>query len=203
MLQKNILPPSSKWQWVSGGCPCVAVANTLKPSYTTSISGTLSSTTSLHHPHAPIHTPWSRKQCVPSKCQNKQSTLHSTNTQKMTTWNHDLHNCHENPKSYNKFTRTSEDVHSSKRPAMYRSFGPFHPPSSLQSHDRVARSSTQTCIMTVPSIWEEVDRNIKLQLLLLSAYLVWYTQLPSWSNVLFGRLKAAQPIKKLCRLLRK
>lgn len=41
-----------------------------------------------------------------------------------------LNNCHENPKTYhNHFTLTSEDVHSSKRPAMYRSCGPLHPPS--------------------------------------------------------------------------
>jgi hypothetical protein len=44
------------------------------------------------------------------------------------------------------YTQTSEDVHTSNRPAIYTSFGPVHPAPSLQSHDHVEGSSIRTCI---------------------------------------------------------
>lgn len=98
-------------------------------------------------PHGPIHWPESWKHSVPSKCQNKPAHYMVQIPKRWPQMNHDLHNnWHENPKTY-KFTHTSEDVHSSKRPAIYISFGPFQPLSSLQSHDHVAGSSTRTCIM--------------------------------------------------------
>jgi hypothetical protein len=171
MLWKNILPPSSGRQLVQ------ADANMLQWSIPSNDPAQLAH---CLPPHGSVNSSSSWRQSVTSKCQNKPAHYMVQIPKRWPYLNHNLHNkWHENPKTYNnKFTPTSDDVHSSKRPAIYISFGPFQPLSSLQSHDHVAGSSTRTCITTESSIWEDEDnKNMKTAATSLPSYKVGSTKL--------------------------
>jgi hypothetical protein len=149
----------------------------------------------LHNWHIVFHhmsnsLTWKLEALCSHEMSKQTSTLQGTNTQKMTLYEPRFaYQLTWKPQNIqNKFTHTSEDVHSSKRPAIYISFGPFQPLSSLQSHDHVAGSSTQTCIMI------ESIKTGATSLLCLSG---WSTKLPSLRRVFFEKMTVAHLIKKL------